>query len=328
MDVILVTGGAGFIGSHACKALARAGYQPVVFDNLERGHREAVKWGPLEHADLRNDEDLKRIFEKWRPSAVMHFAAYAYVGESNLDPLKYYENNIGGMIKLLRACIRFDCEKLVFSSSCATYGAPDTLPLTEKTPQQPVNPYGYTKLVAERMLHEIERAHGIRHVSLRYFNASGADPDGELGEAHDPETHLIPLALFAAMGRVPSVKIFGNDYATPDGTCIRDFVHVSDLADAHVAALHWLGRGNASHSFNLGNGRGFSVAEVVRTSERITGLPIKAENASRRPGDPPKLVSDSTKARTLLKWKPRFPDLPDQVEHAWNWYKNPVYPVR
>jgi UDP-arabinose 4-epimerase len=321
MKTILVTGGAGFVGSHACKALARAGYTPVTFDNLERGHEQAVKWGALEKGDLRREGDLQRAFERWRPWAVMHFAGYAYVGESNLDPLKYYENNVGGTAKLLGVCAAFGCRNIVFSSSCATYGIPKRLPLREDDPKSPVNPYGYTKFVVERMLKEVETAHGIRHVALRYFNAAGADPEGELGELHEPETHLIPLVLFAAMGRLPSIKVFGEDYPTPDGTCIRDYVHVSDLADAHVAALAWLAAGRPSESFNLGNGRGFSVAEVIHASERIVGLPIRAEICPRRPGDPPALISDSMKARERLNWMPKFPALDDQIAHAWKWFR-------
>jgi UDP-arabinose 4-epimerase len=319
---VLVTGGAGFVGSHACKALSRAGYLPVTFDNLERGHAWAVKWGPLERGDLRNEDDVARVFEARRPWAVMHFAAYAYVGESTSDPAKYYDNNVGGSAKLLRACAAFGCRNVVFSSSCATYGLPEHLPLKEDAAQNPVNPYGYTKLVVERLLKEAEAAHGIRHVALRYFNAAGADPDGELGEAHQPETHLIPLVLFAAMGREPSIRIFGNDYPTPDGTCIRDYVHVSDLARAHVAATEWLAAGEPSESFNLGNGRGFSVAEVVKTVEKVTGVPVRTEICPRRPGDPPVLVSDSTKARELLGWTPEFPDLDQQILHAWTWFRH------
>jgi UDP-arabinose 4-epimerase len=322
MKTILVTGGAGFVGSHACKALSRAGYLPVTFDSLERGHERAVKWGPLERGDLRNEQDLRRAFKAHRPWAVMHFAAYAYVGESTAEPAKYYDNNIGGTAKLLQACAAFECKNVVFSSSCATYGVPERLPLTEDAAQNPVNPYGYTKLVVERMLRDAEAAHGTRHVALRYFNAAGADPDGELGELHQPETHLIPLVLFAAMGREPSIKIFGHDYPTPDGTCVRDYVHVSDLADAHVAAIDWLQAGKPSDSFNLGNGRGFSVAEVVRTSEKVTGLPVQTEMCARRPGDPPTLVSDSSKARRMLGWMPKFPELERQVMHAWTWFRD------
>jgi UDP-arabinose 4-epimerase len=322
MQTILVTGGAGFVGSHTCKALARAGYTPVTFDNLERGHRWAVKWGPFEQGDIRNEEDLRRVFQQWRPSMVVHFAAYAYVGESIEHPAKYYDNNVGGTAKLLAACAAYDCKYFVFSSTCATYGAPARLPLKEDDDQRPINPYGFSKLVVERMLKDVEVANGIRHVALRYFNASGADPDGELGELHQPEPHLIPLVLFAAMGRRPSIRIFGDDYSTPDGTCIRDYVHVSDLADAHVAAVGWLAAGKGSESFNLGNGEGVSVKDVVRTSERVTGASIRTEICPRRIGDPPILVSDPAKARLQLGWMPRFPRLDQQIHHAWKWLRD------
>jgi UDP-arabinose 4-epimerase len=322
MKTILVTGGAGFVGSHACKALARAGYVPITFDNLERGHRWAVKWGPFEQGDLRNESDLKHVFAKWQPEAVVHFAAYAYVGESVAEPMKYYENNVGGTAKLLAACASHGCAKFVFSSTCATYGIPEKLPLTEASPQLPVNPYGYSKLVVERMLREAEEAYGIRHVALRYFNAAGADPDGEIGELHLPEPHLIPLVLFAALGKRPAIQILGNDYPTNDGTCIRDYVHVCDLADAHVAALDWLAAGNESQRFNLGNGLGFSVTEVIRTSREVTNHAIETEICPRRPGDPPMLISDSTKARQLLRWTPKYPDLAQQISHAWRWFRD------
>jgi UDP-arabinose 4-epimerase len=318
---ILVTGGAGFVGSHACKALANAGYRPVTFDNLERGHLCAVKWGPFHRGDIRDEGDLRRAFETWRPLAVMHFAAYAYVGESAVEPMKYYDTNVGGTAKLLKASAAFECVNFVFSSSCATYGVPDRLPLVEDDFQRPVNPYGQTKLIVERMLREAEAAHGIRSVSLRYFNAAGSDPNGDLGEMHTPETHLIPLVLFAALGYTPSIEIFGDNYPTPDGTCVRDYVHVSDLADAHVAAVDRLAANTASDTFNLGNGRGYSVAEVVRTVEEVTALPVKTEIRPRRTGDPPTLVSDSSKARQLLGWRPNFSELPLQVEHAFRWFR-------
>jgi UDP-arabinose 4-epimerase len=321
MQTVLVTGGAGFIGSHTCKALARAGYLPVTFDNFEKGHQWAVRWGPAEIGDVRSEADLQRAFEKWKPWAVVHFAAHAYVGESSADPLKYYDTNIGGSAKVLRACTLFGCQRVVFSSSCATYGVPVRLPLTEEHAQMPTNPYGYTKLVVERLLREVEEAHGVKHVALRYFNAAGADPEGELGESHDPETHLIPLAIFAALGRQPAINVFGTDYPTNDGTCIRDYVHVSDLADAHVAALGWLREEKASTSFNLGNGRGFSVREVVQMTEQITGLTVKVEVSPRRVGDPPVLVSDSARARALLEWSPKFPYLDEQIAHAWKWFE-------
>jgi len=321
MRAILVTGGAGFVGSHACKALAQAGYNPITFDNLERGHPWAVKWGPLETGDLRNAEDLRRVFHKWKPQAVIHFGGYAYVGESVQNPTMYFDTNIGGTAKLLEACSAFECRNVVFSSSCATYGVPENLPLKEDDPQRPINPYGYSKLVAERMLKDVETSHGIRHVVLRYFNAAGADPDGELGELHQPETHLIPLVLFAAMQRTVPVKIFGNDYPTHDGTCVRDFIHVSDLADAHVVATNWLEKGNLSTSFNLGNGIGHSVKEVISTAEDVTGLAIKTEICPRRAGDPPTLTSDSTKAHRLLGWNPKYPKLDQQISHAWRWFR-------
>jgi UDP-arabinose 4-epimerase len=320
MRTVLVTGGAGYVGSHACKALAFAGYTPVTFDNLERGHEWAVKWGPLERGDIRDQHDLQRAFETWRPDAVVHFAAYAYVGESHSEPLKYYATNVGGTANLLKACVAFSCKHVVFSSSCATYGVPGRLPLTEAEPQMPINPYGYTKLAAERMLRDVEAAHGIRYVALRYFNAAGADPSGELGELHQPETHLIPLVLLTAMGRQDAIKIFGSDYPTADGTCIRDYIHVSDLANAHVAAVEWLAADHASEAFNLGNGHGFSVAEIIRASEKVTGKKIKTKICARRDGDPPVLISDSTKAERLLEWKPQFPSIDDQISHAWRWF--------
>jgi UDP-arabinose 4-epimerase len=320
MKTILVTGGAGFIGSHVCKALGRAGYLPVTLDNLERGHAWAVKWGPLEQGDLRDERILERVFEEWRPEAVVHLAAYAYVGESTAKPLDYYRNNIGGTANLLKACVGFSCKRVVFSSSCAVYGVPARLPLTETHPQQPINPYGYTKLVVEQMLRDAEAGYGIRHVVLRYFNAAGADPSGELGEVHEPETHLIPLVLLAAMGRYDSVKIFGDDYPTADRTCIRDYVHVNDLADAHLMALEWLAAGRGSECFNLGSGQGVSVGEVIRTSERITDKRITTEICPRRTGDPPVLISDTTKATYLLGWKPQIPDVEQQIAHAWRWF--------
>ena len=319
MKTILVTGGAGFIGSHACKALANAGYLPLTVDNLERGHAQAVKWGPLEHADIRDERAIRSIFEHWRPEAVLHFAAYAYVGESIVEPLKYYQTNVGGTSALLKACVTSGCNRIVCSSSCATYGIPVTLPIAENHPQQPINPYGFTKLVVERMLHDADSAHGIKHVSLRYFNAAGADPDGELGERHDPETHLIPLVLRAALDQRSSIKVFGNDYPTADGTCVRDYVHVSDLADAHVAALEWLFDESTSETFNLGTGHGYSVAQIVHAAEEITGKDIMAELSARRPGDPPTLISDPTKATRTLGWKPKFPAVEEQIRHAWRW---------
>jgi UDP-arabinose 4-epimerase len=322
MKTILVTGGAGFVGSHACKALARAGYLPVSFDNLERGNEWAVKWGPLDRGDVRNERDLRRVFEVRRPWAVMHFAGYAYVGESVLDPIKYYDSNIGGTAKLLAACAAFHCDNIVVSSSCATYGTPAQVPLKEGDPQNPINPYGYSKFVVERMLKDAAAAYGIRHVSLRYFNAAGADPDGEVGELHEPETHLVPLVILTAMGWKPFVRIYGDDYPTPDGTCIRDYVHVSDLADAHVSAIEWLAAGKPSMAFNLGTGRGYSVGEIVHAGECVTGLKIRTQIYPRRPGDPPILISDPSQARDTLGWNPRFRDVDQQIETAWRWFRD------
>src|SRR5215475_11897710 len=288
---ILVTGGAGYIGSHACKVLARRGYEPIVFDNLSRGNRWAVKWGPLELGDIANSVRLRTVLEQYRPAALMHFAAYAYVGESVEDPLLYYQNNVAASASLLRTLIEFKVLPVVFSSTCATYGAPETIPISEDHPQRPINPYGSSKLVVERMLADIGAARGVRSISLRCFNAAGADPDGEIGEAHDPETHLIPLVLEAAAGGRP-IRIFGRDYPTADGTCIRDYIHVSDIADAHIRGLRYLLGGGQSCALNLANERGFSIKEVIAAAERVCGHAIPSEVVDRRPGDPPILVGD------------------------------------
>lgn len=318
---ILVTGGAGYIGSHACKALAAAGYTPVTFDSLVYGHEWAAKWGPLERGDIADRARLDEVIRRYAPAAILHFAAFAYVGESVTDPAKYYRNNVTGSLTLLEAARDHGIEKFVFSSTCATYGKPDVLPIVETTPQQPINPYGFTKLVVEQMLRDFGTAHGLRSVILRYFNASGCDPDGEIGEDHDPETHLIPLALYAAAGTRPDITIFGTDYDTPDGTCIRDYVHVSDLADAHVKALQALEKGIRSDVFNLGNGKGFSVREVVDSVERITGRPVPVVHGQRRAGDPAVLISDASKARECLGWQARFTGIDRIVGDAWAWYR-------
>lgn len=322
MKNILVTGGAGYIGSHTAKILSKGGYKPIVVDNLSRGHEWAVKWGPLERADLEDSEALASIFRRWQPEAVVHFAAYAYVGESVQHPYLYYRNNVGGTISLLEAMKAAACDKIVFSSTCATYGTPTSNPITEDMPQNPVNPYGASKLMVERILTDASLAYGLRSAILRYFNASGGDPDGEIGEAHDPETHLVPLALQAAAGTGPSLKVFGNDYDTPDGTCVRDFVHVTDLAAAHLAAVDYLCAGGATCQLNLGNGQGYSVLEVIETVKRVTGRKVPYEFAERRPGDPPVLVADATRAGKVLGWKPAIPLLDDQVSHAWKWMMN------
>lgn len=319
---MLVTGGAGYIGSHACKALSEAGWRPVVFDNLVAGHEDAVRWGPLAVGDLADRARLDDVLTQWRPQAVLHFAAFAYVGESVLDPGRYYRNNVAGTLTLLEAMRDHGIGRIVFSSTCATYGAASGAPITEDTPQSPVNPYGYTKLVVERMLADFHAAHELDSVSLRYFNAAGADPDGLVGERHEPETHLVPLALQVALGLRPHLTVFGSDYPTPDGTCVRDYVHVCDLASAHVAALRLLERGGAgARAFNLGLGHGFSVRDVVDSVERVTGKSVPVVHGPRRPGDPARLVSDATRARRELGWTPAITDLDMIVRTAWDWMR-------
>jgi UDP-arabinose 4-epimerase len=314
---VLITGGAGYIGSHACKLLAARGVEPVVYDNLSRGNRWAVKWGPLEEGDISDVARVQNVLKRYRPAAVMHFAAFAYVGESVEKPLLYYRNNVCGSAALLQALIVAGALPFVFSSTCATYGMPDTVPIPETHPQRPINPYGFSKLVMERMLADVE-PQGVRSVSLRYFNAAGADPDGEIGESHDPETHLIPLVLAAARDG-GAVKVFGDDYDTPDGTCIRDYIHINDIADAHVRALDYLLGGGKSCALNLSNARGYSVKEVVATAERVSGKPIRIEKAPRRPGDPPVLIGKADAAAKLLGWKPARSDLALQIGDAWKW---------
>ena len=316
---VLVTGGAGYIGSHTCKALAKAGVTPVAFDNLVMGHAEAVKWGPLERGDILDRARLDAVLEKYQPSAVLHFAAYAYVGESVTQPAKYYRNNVGGALTLLEAMRDHGVTQMVFSSSCATYGTPRSMPIGEDHPQNPINPYGASKLMVERMLADFGAAYNLRSVSLRYFNAAGADPDGEIGEDHDPETHLIPLVLKAAAGERPNITIYGTDYDTPDGTCIRDYVHVTDLAEAHVLAFTALERGCDSSSYNLGTGHGFSVREVIRSAKLVSGRNIPVAEGKRRPGDPARLVADAKRAKGELGWNPQYGDLRQIIATAWNW---------
>jgi UDP-arabinose 4-epimerase len=318
---ILVTGGAGYIGSHACKALARAGYLPVTYDSLVYGHDWAVKWGPLERGDIQDRVRLDEVIAAYGPTAIMHFAAFAYVGESVTDPGKYYRNNVAGSLTLLEAARDHGIEQFIFSSTCATYGVPDLLPIIEETPQRPINPYGASKLMVERMLADFGAAHGLRSIALRYFNAAGADPDNEIGEDHNPETHLIPLVLDAASGRRSHITVFGADYDTPDGTCVRDYIHVTDLADAHVKSLQALENGHRSDVYNLGNGRGFSVLEVIRAVEHASGLDVPVQQGPRRVGDPVALVSDATKARADLGWQPRLPGLNEIVRTAWAWHQ-------
>lgn len=318
---VLVTGGAGYIGSHACKALWKAGYLPVTYDNLVYGHEWAVKWGPLQRGDILDRARLDQVIAQYRPTAIMHFAAFAYVGESVTDPGKYYRNNAVGSLNLIEAARDYGIDQFVFSSTCATYGIPDQLPILEETPQRPINPYGASKLMVERMLADFGAAHGLRSIALRYFNAAGADPDGEIGEDHDPETHLIPLVLDAASGRRPDVTIFGTDYDTPDGTCVRDYIHVTDLADAHVKAVQALEGGAQTDVYNLGNGLGFSVHEVIHAVERITKLRVPVTLGGRRDGDPAALISDATKAREALGWQPHIAGLDMIIRHAWAWHQ-------
>lgn len=324
MTAILVTGGAGFIGSHACKRLRAAGYRPVVVDNLSRGHEWAVKWGPLEQGNILDEAFLDAIFRKWKPKSVMHFAGLAYVGESFQEPLAYYRNNVVGTINLLSAMSRHGCDHLIFSSSCATHGVPNALPIVETAPQRPINPYGCTKLVAETAIRQTAAATGMRFVILRYFNAAGSDPEGEIGEVHEPETHLVPLVLHAAAGLIPAVKILGNDYPTPDGTCIRDYVHVWDLAAAHVLAMKWLDAGYNSEIFNLGIGRGYSVKDVITAARSVTGKNVPVSESPRRQGDPPELVCDPSKANQMLGWYPERVSLELQIGDAWLWMRRAI----
>jgi UDP-arabinose 4-epimerase len=322
MHNILVTGGAGYIGSHACKALSKAGYTPIAYDNLSFGHEWAAQWGPLERGDILDRGRLDEVFQQYAPLAVMHFAAFAYVGESVTNPGKYYRNNVAGSLTLLETMRDHGVGTLIFSSTCATYGVPDTVPIREDAPQRPINPYGASKLMVERMIQDFAAAHALNFAMLRYFNASGADPDNQIGEDHDPETHLIPLALDAASGRRPNLTLFGSDYDTPDGTCIRDYIHVTDLAAAHIGALDALTNGNRSFgAYNLGNGRGASVREVIETVERVTGLPIPLVHGARRPGDPVALITDAGKVRAELGWIPTITDLDRIIATAWAWHQ-------
>jgi UDP-glucose 4-epimerase len=321
---ILVTGGAGYIGSHAVRALCQGGYNVVILDNLVYGHRdvaERVLQVPLIEGDISDRTFLDRVFAEHNIQAVMHFAAYAYVGESVSNPSKYYWNNVAGTLTLLDAMVAADVKQIVFSSTCATYGVPQAVPITEDHPQSPINPYGTSKLMVEKILQDYDVAYGLRSVRFRYFNAAGADPSGELGEDHQPETHLIPLVLMTALGRRPSISVFGTDYPTPDGTCIRDYIHVSDLADAHVLGLQHLMKGGQSEIFNLGNGNGFSVREVIEAAKAVTGKPIAVVESDRRPGDPPALVGSSVKAREVLGWNPQYADINDMIRHAWQWHQ-------
>ena len=321
---ILVTGGAGYIGSHAVLALMNAGYEVIILDNLVYGHRDLVEnvlKAELIVGDISDRTLLDKLFASRNIAAVMHFSAYAYVGESVTDPAKYYRNNVIGTVTLLEAMIAASIKNFVFSSTCATYGVPHTVPITEDHSQNPINPYGATKLMVERILQDFDVAYGLKSVCFRYFNAAGADPTGLLGEDHQPETHLLPLVLMAALGKRDSVSIFGTDYPTPDGTCIRDYIHVTDLADAHILGLEYLLKGGDTAVFNLGNGQGFSVKEAIDTARVVTGREIKVVMSDRRPGDPPTLVGSSDKAKNILGWEPKYPALKEILTHAWKWHQ-------
>ncbi|MDB5651500.1 MAG: UDP-glucose 4-epimerase [Hyphomicrobiales bacterium] len=315
---VLVTGGAGFVGSHACKALAEAGHSPIVFDNLRSGHRALVQWGPLEHGDICDLTAISAVMRRHQPEAVMHFAALAYVGESVAHPDLYYRTNVAGTLVVLEAMRAHNIKKIVASSTCATYGCPDQMPISEAATQIPVNPYGRSKLMAEHMMRDACGAFGLGVIALRYFNAAGADPEGAIGEEHDPETHLIPLLLQSALGLRSGIDIFGEDYETCDGTCVRDYVHVADLASAHVSALTRCEAG-VFKVYNLGAGRGASVAEVVAAVRAVTGRVVPIRSAARRPGDPAMLIADPSKATEALGWKPLRSELPTMIEDAWAW---------
>lgn len=320
---ILVTGGAGYIGSHAVLALQKAGYGVIVLDNLVYGHRDIADALKVELVigDTNDRSLLDNLFATRNIAAVIHFAAYAYVGESVSDPAKYYRNNVIGTLTLLEAMVAANIKKFVFSSTCATYGVPIAVPITEDHPQSPINPYGATKLMVERILADFDVAHEFKSVCFRYFNAAGADPDGLLGEDHNPETHLIPLVLQTALGMRESIAVFGSDYPTPDGTCIRDYIHVTDLAAAHVLGLEYLLQGNNSNIFNLGNGNGFSVKEVIEAAKVVTGREITVVERDRRPGDPPALVGSGEKAQRILGWRSQYADIHQILTHAWSWHQ-------
>ena len=325
MKSILVTGGAGYIGSHAVRELARRGYHPISLDNLSKGHEEAVLDGDLIRGELADEELLESIFREHSVDAVMHFAALCEVGESIENPRLYYEQNVVNTLTLLRVMLRHDVRKFILSSTCATYGDPQRIPIDETHPLQPINPYGESKLMVERMLREYDRAYGMGFVSLRYFNAAGASLDASLGESHDPETHLIPRILKAATGDLMKLQVFGDDYSTPDGTCVRDYIHVLDLASGHVAAYQWLCEGRDSEIFNLGTGQGLSVLELVEAARKLTGREIPLEVSDRRSGDPSRLVADSGKARQMLMWKPQHSDVETILSTAWAWEQNRRY---
>lgn len=322
---ILLCGGAGYIGSHMAKRLAGSGHLVAVLDNLSTGHREAVRWGPVHQVELMNPEALDSVFSTTRFDAVMHFCALSLVGVSVRQPYDYYANNVCGTLSLLQAMKRHKVERLVFSSTAAVYGQPTSALINEDHPRSPINPYGMSKLMVEHMLADAAVAYGLRSVALRYFNAAGASETAEIGEAHQPETHLIPNVLKAVLDQGPGLKVFGDDYPTPDGTCVRDYVHVEDLAQAHELALDYMERHEGAHAFNLGSGQGFSVREVIAAAEQVTGRKVPYEMAPRRAGDPAILVASSERARRELGWQPKYNDLRSIIESAWRWHANPKF---
>jgi UDP-glucose 4-epimerase len=318
---VLVTGGAGYIGSHTCKQLKKNGFNPIAYDNLSRGHKAAVQWGTLIAGDILDTLKIEQVLIDYKIEAVLHFAAFAYVGESVEKPEIYYHNNVAGTLSLLDGMIRANVKKLVFSSTCATYGTPEKVPITENFPQNPINPYGQTKLMIEKILKDYGNAYNLKSICLRYFNAAGADPEGQIGENHDPEPHIIPLAIASALKKT-TLKIFGNDYPTPDGTCLRDYIHVTDLADAHVLALKHLDKTDKNFDFfNLGNEKAYSVKEIVKTVEEVSGQKVTAEIYPRRLGDPAVLVADTAKAKKVLNWKPQISNIKDIINTAYQWHK-------
>ena len=321
-DTVLVTGGAGYIGSHTCKALSTLGYLPVTLDSLIYGHTWAVKWGPLITGDITDSLILDQLFSQYRPKAVIHFAAFAYVGESVDHPAKYYQNNVIGSIAILDAMRRHGCRNIIFSSSCATYGIPSQIPIPENHPQFPINPYGRSKLMMEQIIRDYGSAYGLSYAILRYFNAAGADPEGQIGEEHDPEPHLIPILLQTVLGQRSHTDVYGTDYDTPDGTAVRDYIHVTDLARAHVLALKYLDESCQSQCINLGTGRGYSIMEVIRAVQQVTGKSVTYRTVGRRPGDPPVLVAKPDYADSMLGWKPDCSDINATIATAWNWHQS------
>ena len=324
MSDVLITGGAGYIGSHVCKMLAEEGYTPVTYDNLSNGNRDAIQWGPFEKGDILDQDKLRYVLNKYQPEAVMHFAAYAYVGESIIKPKKYYRNNVVGTLNIAECMLHESINNLIFSGSCATFGSPESMPINETYAQNPINPYGKSKVAAENIINDFSSAHGLHSIILRYFNAAGADKDLEIGELHSPETHLIPLLFDACTRTINNFNVNGDDYDTFDGTCIRDYIHVTDLADAHILAYKKLKKDGVTTSYNLGNGEGFSIKQVIHMVEKVTGLDVPFGIALRRVGDPPILIADSTKARKELLWSPVNSSLESIIESAWLWYKKMI----